>query len=123
MADYARRTPEGVARVQNLMQNAGIPNPLGSFFDRNAGLSNPHTSVPESPRNTQRAAASAQKAQPAAPQRMNLSKTGIATMIPAREYSPAVLDLLERLVEIGLSGRLAETSIYLPDEWAIRSCR
>ena len=74
------------------------------------------TSVPESPRNTQRASASAQKAQPAAPQRMNLSKTGIATMIPAREYSPAVLDLLERLVEIGLSGRLAETSIYLPDE-------
>ena len=47
---------------------------------------------------------------------MNLSKTGIATMIPAREYSPVVLDLLERLVEIGLSGRLAETSIYLPDE-------
>lgn len=116
MADYARRNPEGVARVQNLMQNAGIPNPLGSFFDRNAGLSNPHTSVPESPRNTQRAAASAQKAQPAAPQRMNLSKTGIATMIPAREYSPAVLDLLERLVEIGLSGRLAETSIYLPEQ-------
>ena len=98
--------PEGVARVQNLMQNAGIPNPLGSFFDRNAGLSNPHTSVPESPRNTQ----------PTAPQRMNLSKTGIATMIPAREYSPAVLDLLERLVEIGLSGRLAETSIYLPEQ-------
>lgn len=98
--------PEGVARVQNLMQNAGIPNPLGSFFDRNAGLSNPHTSVPESPRNTQ----------PATPQRMNLSKTGIATMIPAREYSPAVLDLLERLVEIGLSGRLAETSIYLPEQ-------
>ena len=116
LADYARRNPEGVARVQNIMQNAGIPNPLGSFFDRNAGLSNPHTSVPESPRNTQRASASAQKAQPAAPQRMNLSKTGIATMIPAREYSPAVLDLLERLVEIGLSGRLAETSIYLPDE-------
>ena len=98
--------PEGVARVQNLMQNAGIPNPLGSFFDRNAGLSNPHTSVPESPGNTQ----------PATPQRMNLSKTGIATMIPAREYSPAVLDLLERLVEIGLSGRLAETSIYLPEQ-------
>lgn len=98
--------PEGVARVQNLMQNAGIPNPLGSFFDRNAGLSNPHTSVPESPRNTQ----------PTAPQRMNLSKTGIATMIPAREYSPAVLDLLECLVEIGLSGRLAETSIYLPEQ-------
>jgi len=47
---------------------------------------------------------------------MNLSKTGIATMIPAREYSPAVLDLLERLVEIGLSGRLAETSIYLPEQ-------
>lgn len=116
LADYARRNPEGVARVQNLMQNAGIPNPLGSFFDRNAGLSNPHTSVPESPRNTQRAAASTQKAQPAAPQRMNLSKTGIATMIPAREYSPAVLDLLERLVEIGLSGRLAETSIYLPEQ-------
>ena len=37
-------------------------------------------------------------------------------MIPAREYSPAVLDLLERLVEIGLSGRLAETSIYLPEQ-------
>ena len=47
---------------------------------------------------------------------MNLSKTGIATMIPAREYSPAVLDLLERLVEIGLSDRLAGTSIYLPEQ-------
>ena len=115
MADYARRNPEGVARAQNLMQNAGIPNPLGSFFDRNAGLSNPHTSVPASQREERRAA-SAQKAQPAAPQRMNLSKTGIATMIPAREYSPAVLDLLKRLVEIGLSGRLAETSIYLPEQ-------
>lgn len=59
----------------------------------------------------------------AALQRMNLSKTGIATVIPAREYSPAALDLLERLVEIGLSGRLAETSIYLPDEVGTWSCR
>lgn len=121
LADYARRNPEGVARVQNIMQNAGIPNPLGSFFGDNSGPENPLPSIPvgsESPasQREERRKASAQKDQPAAPQRMNLSKTGIATMIPAREYSPAVLDLLERLVEIGLSGRLAETSIYLPEQ-------
>lgn len=113
--------PEGVARAQNLMQNAGIPNPLGSFFGDNSGPENPLPSIPvgsdpSTSQREERRAASTQKAQPAAPQRMNLSKTGIATMIPAREYSPTVLDLLERLVEIGLSGRLAETSIYLPEQ-------
>ena len=121
LADYARRNPEGVARVQNIMQNAGIPNPLGSFFGDNSGPENPMRSIPvgsepAASQREERRAASTQKAQPAAPRCMNLSKTGIATMIPSREYSPTVLDLLERLVEIGLSGRLAETSIYLPDE-------
>ena len=121
LADYSRRNSEGIAMVQNLMQNAGIPNPLGSFFGAHSGPENPLPSIPvgSEPAASQRGErreASDQKAKPAAPQRMNLSKTGIATMIPAREYSPVVLDLLERLVEIGLSGRLAETSIYLPDE-------
>ena len=46
LADYARRNPEGVARVQNIMQNAGIPNPLGSFFGDNSGPENPLPSIP-----------------------------------------------------------------------------
>ena len=46
LADYSRRNSEGIAMVQNLMQNAGIPNPLGSFFGAHSGPENPLPSIP-----------------------------------------------------------------------------
>ena len=110
-AERFRRNPQVAEWLQPLTENAGVPSPLDPL------------EVGDEDREREevlailqaRLDAARRMKEPAGPQRMNLSKTGVATMIPAREYSPVVLDLIERLVEVGLAGRLAGTSFYLPE--------